>query len=834
VQLNPAVRCVAVKILSGGQAAERRRLDDEIQILGDLSHPGIARLLGAGKLDDGRPFYAMELCEGDRFDDWLETKQPTLRERVKVLRALSEAIAHAHQKGVSHRDLTPANVLVTELPGGEWQPKVIDFGLSRATEGLSRIGREETLEAHWAGTPSWMAPEQLAGAASGPPADLHALGLLLGLSLLGESPLARTISREGSWGEWIAARQNWTWPREPRLPRAARPLKWVAEKELSLSPQERSQSADLFGAELTRWLEGKPVRAGKGRLVYHIGRGLVQHPLAASVISLLLLVSITASIAWSLANQSPPAFQDHPANGKDKVRLQAENLHALAIADLQKGQVGTAYQMLEEALKLDPDNLDAQFSLNALRALAPFPKPLPDVTLPFVPKSLGKSSEGFLVRGFSGEQLLIDAKGVTKTAAEKGTPPSSEWNHPDGNWSAAIGTGGRVLFSNSDDGLPILHPIEFQAIKGKISVLPQSEQVAAIGPDRVLRRWDISGIGGTREQFTFSSKVTWMGFERGNSNLWLRHQNQEMRGWKEGATPGFAAKLPIFSAGMDTNAIGENHARGILHGWGPARMMAQLELWRRGGKGRAITCVAGAWDVDHLALAANNATLLWWTPQTALKAWKTTLAPPAVVAINGKGTRVLWCDQEGQVSWLDPVSQEILATRHLTTRPVAASMPDSKNPHDLAIIAGEDGIVRTIHPESATTLATMKMAGDLPGPHKVRIHSLRNHPWYLVGIQNGLTLKVIDALSGDERGDAIPLDHGLGHFFLSADGNTIIVIDQAETGPGSLRLISTKTRRDLIPPLTHPDRIIYAVISSDHRHLATSCADGTVRRWTFE
>jgi hypothetical protein len=128
----------------------------------------------------------------------------------------------------------------------------------------------------------------------------------------------------------------------------------------------------------------------------------------------------------------------------------------------------------------------------------------------------------------------------------------------------------------------------------------------------------------------------------------------------------------------------------------------------------------------------------------------------------------------------------------------------------------------------------MKTAGDLPGPHRVRLHSLRDHPWYLVGIEGGLTLRVIDAETGNEQGEPIQLDHGLGHFFLSDDGSAIIIVDQRESGSGLLRLVSTKTRRDLIPPLAHPENIIYTVISSDGRHLATSCSDGTVRRWAFE
>lgn len=829
VQLNPAVRCVAVKVLKVADEAERRRLEDEIQVLGELSHPGIARLLGCGELPDGRPFHAMELCEGVPFDEWIAGERPPMRARVDVLRALAEAVAHAHERGVVHRDLTPRNVLVAARPGGGWQPKLIDFGLSRATLGPASVGREETLEARWAGTPLWMAPEQLAGREVGPAADLHALGLLLGFALLEKPPLSEAIVPGAGWGAWLEARKEWQWPARPRLARADRPLQWVAERELALDPGARSRDAGAFGDELDRWLDGRVVRAGRGRTFYEVSRTLARHPRVVAAVVLATVAVVAAGLAWRSAERSGRESGQAALEAQARA-AEADRLHALAVADLQVGRADEALRLLDDAARLDPDNPEVEFSRAALGALAPVPEELAPLELPWVAKRVASVDGAWAVESFEGARLRVAEDGSVAEWSGPFPEDPEVWRDPEGRWEARRGEGGRLVFEGSDDGFPPMHPLRVG--EGRVALDGGRGRVVATTDGPRLKRWDMGAVGGTRETARFERPVVWMAFERDDADLWMRQENGRMRGWMRGDAPGFAVDMPVFSPRIDGMRIGENHARGTRPGWGGAAMLVSLEAWRRGKEGRELRAVAGARDVDHLAFAGSGGFLLWWVPGKPMLRWETGLPEAELVSVNGAGTQVLWCAEDGRVWWLDPDRQAVVGEATLPSAPASASLLDPVGGIARAVVGGTDGVARVFRPEGGVE-SEFRAAGERPGPHRTRVHGLQGGAGYLVAIEGGLEVRGIDAVTGEPSGEPMRFDRGVGDFFLSQDGGTLVAVDQAATGPGLLRLMSLRTRRDLLPPLRHPARITWAVISSRGDTLATACADGTVRRWVL-
>ena len=151
-QLRPGQRQVALK-LAGGPLSPKLRAWFEVEraALARMRHPGIAQLLDAGELADGRPYFAMEYVDGVPITSWCEHKRPTLRARVELLRRICLAVQHAHGKGLVHRDLKPANLLVQDVDGIA-QPKLIDFGVAVAVAARGTS----------AGTPGYMSPEQAA------------------------------------------------------------------------------------------------------------------------------------------------------------------------------------------------------------------------------------------------------------------------------------------------------------------------------------------------------------------------------------------------------------------------------------------------------------------------------------------------------------------------------------------------------------------------------------------------------------------------------------------------------------------------------------------------
>ncbi|HZN65835.1 MAG TPA: serine/threonine-protein kinase, partial [Tepidisphaeraceae bacterium] len=156
-QVNPRRR-VALKVIKPGMDTKQviARFEAEREALGRMDHPGIARVFDAGATDAGRPFFAMELVDGVPITDYCDAQELTVRRRLELFIAVCRAVQHAHQKGIIHRDLKPTNVLVTRVDG-EPVPKVIDFGIAKATHGQRLTDQTLVTEVQQlVGTPEYM------------------------------------------------------------------------------------------------------------------------------------------------------------------------------------------------------------------------------------------------------------------------------------------------------------------------------------------------------------------------------------------------------------------------------------------------------------------------------------------------------------------------------------------------------------------------------------------------------------------------------------------------------------------------------------------------------
>ena len=158
-QMQPVKRQVALKVIKPGMdsAAVLARFESERQALALMDHPHIAKVFDAGTTEDGRPFFVMELVKGIPLTEYCDQHRLGPPERLSLFRQVCSAVQHAHQKGIIHRDLKPTNILV-ESHDGEPVPKVIDFGLAKATSGL-RLSDHSLFTAFGtvAGTPLYMA-----------------------------------------------------------------------------------------------------------------------------------------------------------------------------------------------------------------------------------------------------------------------------------------------------------------------------------------------------------------------------------------------------------------------------------------------------------------------------------------------------------------------------------------------------------------------------------------------------------------------------------------------------------------------------------------------------
>ena len=275
--------------------ARRQRFVTEQRTLAQLNHAGIARLYDAGALTDGTPWIAMEYVEGVPITQYCAAGALGIPGVLRVFRETCEAVLHAHQHAVIHRDLKPTNILVT----AEGRVKLLDFGIAKRLVGEADPRRTSTGE--WPMTPAYAAPEQVRGGTLGVQTDIYSLGVILYELLAGRLPFDLTDRTPGEI-EHIVAEQ------EPEPPSAAgarhRPSvgrgAWADLDVLCLtamqkSPERRYRSVESLIRDLDHFLRGEPLEARPDTLSYRFGKFARRHwrPLAATGAALLAIVGVT-------------------------------------------------------------------------------------------------------------------------------------------------------------------------------------------------------------------------------------------------------------------------------------------------------------------------------------------------------------------------------------------------------------------------------------------------------------------------------------------------------------------------------------------------------------
>jgi len=203
-QTQPVRRKVALKIIKPGMDTKQviARFEAERQALAMMDHPNIARVHDAGATESGRPYFVMELVRGIPITDYCDRERLSVPERLELFVLVCRAVQHAHQKGIIHRDLKPSNILGTVIDGAA-VPKVIDFGVAKATGAALTERTIYTAFQQFVGTPLYMSPEQadLAGMDVDTRSDVYSLGVLLYELLTGTTPFDQETFRQAAFDE---------------------------------------------------------------------------------------------------------------------------------------------------------------------------------------------------------------------------------------------------------------------------------------------------------------------------------------------------------------------------------------------------------------------------------------------------------------------------------------------------------------------------------------------------------------------------------------------------------------------------------------------------------
>jgi WD40 repeat protein/serine/threonine protein kinase len=839
-QEKPLRRRVALKVIKLGMDTRQviARFEAERQALALMDHANIAKVLDAGATDTGRPYFVMDLVRGLKITEYCVQKDLATAERLRLFVQVCQAIQHAHQKGIIHRDIKPSNILVT-VNDGVPVPKVIDFGIAKATAGQPLTDRTLfTAFEQFIGTPAYMSPEQteMTSQDIDTRSDLYSLGVLLYELLTGQTPFdAKELLSQGLDAMRKAIREQ-----EPVRPstrvrqtqaanrRTGDPsqiakcelpidpdLDWIVMKCLEKDRTRRYETANGLAADVERHLNQEPVVARPPSTLYRFQKLVRRNKLAvaASTAVLTSLVLGTVVATWQavratrLGNQA--VTNEHQAR---QAQRQAEASDHV----LRRLLYGAEMNLAQAAWK--------ENNIKRLRELLDDTANYPD-------------------RGFEWYYWQRQTHLELKTFRDHSAAICGVAFSPDGQ---------RVVTGGYDKTAKVWDPVtgrQLLSFNGHVSNInavafsPRGDWVVTGSDDATAMVWNANTAKPIRTLTGHSNGISSVAFSPDGRRIVTGSMDQTAKVWDANSGETLVT-LKGHSDAIKSVAFspdGKRIVTGSGYLWEFFGKDYTAKVWDAGTGALLLELAGHNGTVQAVTFSPNGQTILTGSCDRTAKVWDSVTgkelltlkghsAPVVSVAISPDGKWIVTgsFDQTAKV-WDAGSGEEMLTLKgHSASINSVTFSPDGGR----IVTASGDWMAMADHTAKVWKIGTdnngltIHVHGPTDGPF-VSVAFSPDGQRIVTGIGNG-TAKVWDATSAQELITLRGHTAGIGSVAFSPDGHRILTGSSDRTAG-----VWDVTNGNRLLSLTgHKDEIYTASFFPDGQRLVTGSFDGTVRVWT--
>jgi WD40 repeat protein/tRNA A-37 threonylcarbamoyl transferase component Bud32 len=823
-QKEPVKRRVALKIIKPGMDSKQviARFEAERQALAVLDHPNIAHVFDAGCTETGRPYFVMEHVKGMSITRYCDDKKLTIEQRLRLFEQVCEGVQHAHQKGIIHRDLKPSNILVT-MQGDRPVPKIIDFGIAKATTQALTDATVFTYQGQLLGTPEYMSPEQvdLATQDIDTRSDIYSLGVVLYELLAGVLPfesesftkvglaeIQRTIREDEPASPSIRLTQMGDKARGiaesrgthvvPLARRLHRELEWIPLKAMRKDRCRRYKSASDMADDIRNYLNGNPLLAGPETTIYRVQKFVRKH--AGSVATVAL---VAVAIVLGLVVSTAMYFRAEEARQKEvAARTQAEQAEETTktkAGELRRTLYVNSVQ-LADAKRREGNARQARSLLDAC------------------PEDL---------RGWEWHHLdyISDESILTITQAQRGA--SFVVFSPDGKRIAAGGADGSIKMWDAASGAELVTLSGHGGPVSSLAFSPDGKGLVSGSSDKTAKLWDAKSGAESMTLRGHDKEVLDVAFSPDGKRVASSAYDETIKIW-DAATGAevmtlkevrHVGRIAFSPDGKYVSAASENKVRT----WDANSGVEAMTISAANSDWTA--CVAYSPDGERIVSCGG------W--DSRIKVWDTSTGTEVLrinshqrealhfVAFSADGKRILSAGRDSVIKvWDARTGDEMRALRgHKADAPQATFSPDGRR----IVSCGRDGMIKVWSMDLEHEPVTLR-------GHKDWTNSVAFSPdGRRVAASGSEIIKVWDVAAGAEVMTLRGHEKWIGDLAFSPDGKRIV----SRGSDRKVRVWDISNAGEVLSFQAHSDYVRAVAFSPDGNLIASGGGDmdRTIRIW---